>query len=89
MSTTWRKRCGKFPEPASRTCDNGKEEIGELYCVEKTVQLGALRATYEYNIYHWLESDEWKADVISPHGWHDLDDAELKYVLHETRITEQ
>lgn len=45
-----------------------------------------LKATYEYNIYHWLESDEWEADVVSPYGWHDLDNDELNRILRELSI---
>ena len=88
MSTTWKKVGSMFPELVSRVSGNGKEEIGELYCIEKIMRLGALRATYEYNIFHWFESGEWKADVVSPHGWHDLGNDELKRLLRELKTVE-
>ena len=88
MGITWRNEANASPELASRTRGNGEEEIGELYCLERTVRRGAIRATYEYNIYHWLESDEWEADVVSPHGWHDVPDDELKYILRELKLAD-
>ena len=86
MNITWKKRSSVFPESASRICENGSKEIGELYYVEKVLRLGVLKATYEYNIYHWLESDKWEADVVSPHGWHGLDNDELNRILLELNI---
>jgi hypothetical protein len=88
VNTGWKNKGGVFPVSASRICDNGEKEIGELYCAEKTVRWGVLKATYEYNIYHWLESDEWEADVVSPHGWHDVAADELRCILRELKLVE-
>ena len=76
------------PQEASRENEDGTSENGELFYVVEVVSSGRLRATYEYNIYHWLESDSWEADVISPHGWHDLDEDEVARIIDAFHIKE-
>ena len=74
------------PQPATRVHEDGREEPGTLFFVEKTFAAGCLRASYEYNIYYWLESQTWEADVISPSGWHDVENDELEDIIEEFGI---
>ena len=74
------------PQEAVRECESGRLEPGKLFFVEKTFSAGGLRATYEYNVYHWPESKSWEADVISPHGWCDVAKDELGQLIRECGI---
>lgn len=69
------------PQKASRENESGEYEEGELFYAVDVISTGCLHATYEYNIYHWLESDSWEADVISPHGWQDLEIDEVEHII--------
>ena len=71
------------PQPATRVHEDGRKEPGTLFFVEKTLKAGCLRASYEYNIYYWLESQTWEADVISPGGWRDVEEDELLSIVDE------
>ncbi len=68
-------------QEAYRIKESGEREVGRLFFVEQVRSLGALRLSYEYNLYYWPDSDSWSGDVISPHGWHDIEDADLERLL--------
>ena len=74
------------PEEAYLIDDDGQRHIGKLFFIEEVRSSGLLRATYEYNIYYWPHLQSWSGDVISPHGWHDLEQDELERLVRKYEL---
>ena len=73
---------------AYREDELGNLEEGKLFFIEQVRAVGKLRATYEYSLFHWPESQCWTGDVVSPHGWHDIDEDEVLRIARDCGIRE-